>query len=140
MQRCTHSAAGGTIQRLKPIPAIVRLRLSMPNEAPVPPGAVVELMEGLPKRLLIFDSPRGSWIELFLPRFAELFNRLADRRIKLHISQMLSDGTPHPRIPEFLQMVGDRGHRLVVRLVRKELANLIGHVGKLLRRHSGPVA
>src|SRR5215470_13253210 len=30
MHRCTQSAAGGTIQRLKPTPAIVRSRLSRP--------------------------------------------------------------------------------------------------------------
>ena len=41
MHRCTQSAAGGTIQRLKPMPAMVRSRLSRPGTRP---DNVVELM------------------------------------------------------------------------------------------------
>ena len=46
----------------------------------------------------------------------------------------------HARIPELLQMIGDRGDRLVVWLMREELADLVGHVGQLVRRHVAPAA
>src|ERR1700734_582084 len=56
MHRGTQSAAGGTIQRLKPIPAMVRSRLSRPGARP---DNVVELMNRLLPELFHFGQARS---------------------------------------------------------------------------------
>ena len=49
--------------------------------------------------------------------------------------QMRKDRLEHPRIPEFLDVIGNAGHSLVVALALKEFSDLVGHVDQTVRRH-----
>ena len=51
------------------------------------------------------------------------------------LRQMIEDRGPHARVPIFLQMIRDAGGGLIVALAGEELADLIGHVDQLVRRH-----
>ena len=49
-------------------------------------------------------------------------------------SSMREDRRAHARIPEFLDVLGDRCRCLAVALAAEELADLVGHIDKLIRR------
>lgn len=69
-------------------------------------------------------------------RGSQPFHRFLDKRIEVLAAfiQMLDDFLAHGQRPEFGEMIGDPGDRLVMRLRREEFADLIGHVDQLLGR------
>src|SRR4051794_20885638 len=58
-------------------------------------------------------------------RLLQRLERVADIGVKPAAAgiQMRKNRLAHPRIPEFLDVVGDAGHRLVVALALKEFSN-----------------
>src|SRR6516225_3328400 len=78
---------------------------------------------------------RGRWFAPVLG--TELFDRLMDHRIEAGAAgiEMGEDRSAHARVPESRDVLGDARLRLVGTLAREELADLVGHVDELVRRH-----
>ncbi len=72
---------------------------------------------------------------------SQLFDGLPHQRVEVTGpgGKLCPDRPAHPRIPEFQQMIGDRRDGCVTFLGLKEAADLIGHMGQLVRRHAAPL-
>src|ERR1700733_1974928 len=138
MHKWMQSAAGGTSQRLNPALAIVRSRSRSRPAGPMrlPACSIVVTLSSLGSLL-----SRGYSILLFgcvvLLLAREAFARRARPRIEpaAAVLKMGEDRGPHPRVPVFPDVIGRAGGRLLRSLGDEELADLIGHVDELVRRH-----
>ena len=70
-------------------------------------------------------------------RLLQHLQRVADIGIEPTAAgiEIRKDRLAHPRVPEFLDVVGNAGNGLVVALALKEFSDLIGHVDQPIRRH-----
>src|SRR5262249_7473546 len=152
MHRCTHNAAGGTIQRLNPGFAIVRVRARNPKRPPEAACAVVSIFPPVAFSLLMLCQfilvvrpacIRLSSYKMKVPtsgfgfRFRGSFKSLqrsADIRIQsgAALRQVREDRGAHAWIPEFLDVLGCAGDALLGALAREEFADLVGHINELL--------
>jgi len=111
----------------------------------IPAHFLAKILQQLARKGLLRSSkgPTGGFAlrvdpaEIRLLDIVEALDGLAHERIEPAAAglKMRKDCRAHPRIPEFPDVIGRAGDGLLRPLAREELADLIGHVDELVRRH-----
>src|SRR5262249_15258173 len=75
-----------------------------------------------------------SDLRLYCLRGLQFLERRANVRIQsgAALRKVREDRCAHPRVPEFLDVLGGAGDSLLGALAREEFADLVGHINELL--------
>jgi hypothetical protein len=137
-----HKAAGGTIQRLKPGFAIVRLRSRKPNTPSATGVCTVVVIVFLLMGFVVAGAFALYKLGVFLLAcpllgFGQTLDRSTGNGVQSFAAcfQMREDLLAHSRIPEFIDVIRRPHGGSLSSLARKELAYLISHVNQLVKRH-----